>query len=214
MEYLEISTGNIRSQGEIRKLHKNMSLPRVFTDDVCTALNITPILATPKPEASSLLKQYVRDGVTTDALGNTVQAWVEVDKFSDTEDKTKAEQESEYLETLKEQKRQEMKDNRNMLINGDFATTVPSGGYMIDCDQYARSNLHQAIDNAEIAGLTDADTTTWKMADNNFYTISYGELKLMGLQIAQYINQQFAHEATKNAEIDAASIATIMGVTW
>lgn len=113
MEYLINDTSEIKSQGEIRKLNPNMSLPRVWDANVCEALGITPVLAAPKPEPSGEFKSVVRNGVTTDALGNTVQAWTERDMFSDYTDEdgtvhTKAEQEQAYLgnllSTAKEQK--------------------------------------------------------------------------------------------------------------
>lgn len=213
-KYLNNNTSEILSMGQVRKLFKNVSLPKVFTQDTYDALNIIPILPTPKPEASSPLKQYVKNGVTTDANGNTVEAWIEVDMFSDTPEATKAEQEAAYLESLKIQKKQSMKQARQTAIDGTYSVTVTSGTYEIDVDSNSRSNIHQTIDNAELAGLTDTDTTMWKMADNNFYQLTYGELKLIGLQMAQFIQSQYAKEATKNAEIDAATIDTLENITW
>ena len=68
-------------------------------------INVFP---TPKPTPTTELKQVLRDGVTIDALGNTVMAWKEVDMFASdlVEDgvviKTIAEQEAEYLAKLAE----------------------------------------------------------------------------------------------------------------
>ena len=64
------------------------------------------VMPTPRPTPTTELKQVLRDGVTIDALGNTVQAWKEVDMFTSdlVEDgvviKTIAEQETEYLAKL------------------------------------------------------------------------------------------------------------------
>ena len=64
------------------------------------------VMPTPKPTPTTNLKQVLRDGVIVDALGNTVQAWKEVDMFTSdiVEDgvviKTIAEQETEYLAKL------------------------------------------------------------------------------------------------------------------
>jgi hypothetical protein len=66
------------------------------------------VMTTPKPTPTTELKQVLRDGVTIDALGNTVMAWKEVDMFTSdlVEDgvviKTIAEQEAEYLAKLAE----------------------------------------------------------------------------------------------------------------
>jgi hypothetical protein len=111
MEDLINDTSEIKSQGEIRKLNPNMSLPRVWDANVCEVLGITPVLAAPKPEPSGEFKSVVRNGVTTDALGNTVQAWTERDMFSDYTDEdgtvhTKAEQEQAYTAKKLEQLKQ------------------------------------------------------------------------------------------------------------
>ena len=214
MKFITNNTQEILTQGEVRKRFSNVSLPKVFNQNTYDALNITPVLPTPKPVSTDPLKHYVSNGVTTDALGNTVEAWIEVDMFSDTPDATKAEQEAQYLETLKTNKRKEIKQARQTAIDGTHTVTVPSGTYEIDVDGNSRSNIHQTIDNAELAGLTDADSTVWKMADNNFYPLTYGELKLIGLQMAQFIQAQYAKEATLNAEIDSATINTIGDIAW
>ena len=66
------------------------------------------VMPTPKPTPTTNLKQVLRDGVIVDALGNTVQAWKEVDMFTSdlVEDgviiKTIAEQEADYLAKLAE----------------------------------------------------------------------------------------------------------------
>ena len=66
------------------------------------------VMPTPKPTPTTELKQVIRDGVTIDALGNTVMAWKEVDMFTSdiVEDgvviKTIAEQEADYLAKLAE----------------------------------------------------------------------------------------------------------------
>jgi hypothetical protein len=100
MQYLINQTNELKSQGEIRKLHTNTSLPRVFDANVCEFLDITPVLAVPKPETTELQSAY-RNGVTTDGLGNTVEAWGIRDMFSDTEEDgvttTKAEHEEAYM---------------------------------------------------------------------------------------------------------------------
>ena len=96
MEYRVRSSGELKSQGEIRKLNPNMSLPKVWNDNVHEALGIDPVFATPKPNTTGDYKVVVRDGAEQDANGNWVQKWVEQDMFADTDDATKAEQEAAY----------------------------------------------------------------------------------------------------------------------
>ena len=100
-EYRNRSTGEVNTQGAIRKLHPNTSLPRVWTADICEFLGIDPVLAAPAPAPSGEYKVVSRNGVVQDALGNWVFAWVERDMFADYVDEdgvtvTKASQEEAY----------------------------------------------------------------------------------------------------------------------
>lgn len=104
MEYRIQSTGEVKTQGDVRRMHSNTSLPRVWDANVCSALGIDPVLAAPKPDTTGYT-QAVRNGATQDANGNWVQAWSVVDMFSDyTDDEgvthTKAEQEAAYQADL------------------------------------------------------------------------------------------------------------------
>jgi len=104
MEYRIQSTGEVKTQGEVRRMHSNTSLPRVWDANVCSALGIDPVLEAPKPEVTGYT-QAVRDGATQDANGNWVQSWTVVDMFSDyTDDEgnlvTKTDQENDYQARL------------------------------------------------------------------------------------------------------------------
>jgi hypothetical protein len=98
--YIKLDTGEIKTQGEWRQANKHISLPRVWTATTLTDLGLTAVLAAPKPACTDL-EQVIGNGVTTDANGNTIEAWSVVDKFSDTTDEdgvvtTKAEHEADY----------------------------------------------------------------------------------------------------------------------
>ena len=98
--YIKLETGEVKTQGEWRQANKHISLPRVWTATTLTDLGLTAVLAAPKPACTDL-EQVIGNGVTTDANGNTVEAWSVVDKFSDTTDEdgvvtTKAEHEADY----------------------------------------------------------------------------------------------------------------------
>ena len=104
-EYRIRESGEIKSQGEIRAMHKNTSFPKVWGENVHEAIGIDPVLITPKPESAEAYKHYTRNGAEQDAKGNWVQAWVERDMFSDYTDSegvthTKAEQETAYQAKL------------------------------------------------------------------------------------------------------------------
>ena len=100
-EYRNRSTGEVKSQGAIRKSMPNTSLPRIWTEEICDFLGIDPVLEAPAPTPSGECKSVGRNGVVQDANGNWVFAWVERDMFSDyVNDEgvtvTKAEQEQAY----------------------------------------------------------------------------------------------------------------------
>ena len=104
MEFRVRSSGELKSQGEIRKLNPNVSLPKVWNSNVYETLGIDPVFETPKPDTTGDYKVVVRDGVEQDANSNWVQKWVERDMFSDTTEDgvttTKAEHEAAYQARL------------------------------------------------------------------------------------------------------------------
>ncbi len=102
-EYRERTTGEVKSQGEWRAAFPQMALPRVWGANVCDAMNIDPVLASPAATVGAY--QYsARDGVEQDANGNWVEKYVARDMFADTTEDgvttTKAEHEAAYQATL------------------------------------------------------------------------------------------------------------------
>jgi len=123
-EYRIRESGDIKSQGEIRAMHKNTSFPRVWRENVHESIGIDPVLITPKPDASAPYKMVVRNGAVEDG-GNWVQAWVEQDMFSEYTDKdddgndvvhTKAAQETEYQASLDAEASASARDKRDKLL--------------------------------------------------------------------------------------------------
>ena len=102
-EYRERKTGEVKTQGEWRAAFKNMSLPKVWTSNVCDAMNIDPVLASPAATTSAY-QTSARDGVEKDSKGNWVEKYVAKDMFADTtvdgKTTTKAEHEKAYQATL------------------------------------------------------------------------------------------------------------------
>jgi hypothetical protein len=101
-EYRNRTTGEIKSQGQLRKENPNMSMPKVWNSNVFDALNVDPVALSPKPtEGVGAYQTVQRNGVVQDSLGNWVEAWQIVDMFSDdAELGTKAEQEAAYQASL------------------------------------------------------------------------------------------------------------------
>ena len=102
-EYRERKTGEVKTQGEWRAAFKNMSLPRVWTSNVCDAMNIDPVLASPAATTSAY-QTSARDGVEQNDNGDWVEKYVARDMFADTTEDgvttTKAEHETAYQATL------------------------------------------------------------------------------------------------------------------
>ncbi len=98
-EYRNRETGEVKTQGEIRRDNPNMSIPRVWVAEVCDALNVDPVLAGARPTPGQY-QNVVRDGVEQDSSGNWVEKWVVADMFADGDDGTKAEKEADYQNNL------------------------------------------------------------------------------------------------------------------
>ena len=101
-EYRDRTTGELKSQGQLRKENPNMSMPKVWTTNVHEALNVDPVLAAPKPtDGIGKYQEVRRNGVVQDANNNWVQAWQIVDMFADDDELgTKSEQEIAYQQRL------------------------------------------------------------------------------------------------------------------
>ena len=99
-EYRERTTGEVKSQGEWRAAFPQMALPRVWGANVCDAMNIDPVLASPAATTTAY-QVSVRDGVEQNDNGDWVEKYVARDMFTDdAELGTKAEQEAAYQATL------------------------------------------------------------------------------------------------------------------
>jgi len=102
-EYRERTTGEVKTQGEWRAAFKNMSLPKVWNSNVCDAMNIDPVLASPAATTSAY-QTSVRDGVEQKSNKDWVEKYVAQDMFADTtvdgKTTTKAEHEAAYQATL------------------------------------------------------------------------------------------------------------------
>lgn len=82
-EYRIRSTGEVKSQGQIRSMHPNVSLPKVWGANVHESLGIDPVLASPAPAPSGDYKVVVRNGAVQDSNNNWVYAWTENDMFQE-----------------------------------------------------------------------------------------------------------------------------------
>lgn len=131
-EYRVRATGEVKSQGQIRLDNKNMSLPKVWTANVCDALGVDPVLAAPAPKPSAAYKAVVRNGVVQDAKGNWVEAWIEREMFTEYTD------DNGDVQTVAAQK-----TAYDTLVNDDLAKSARSkrDGLLKDTDHYGLSDV-------------------------------------------------------------------------
>ena len=128
-EYRNRTTGELKSQGELRRDNRNISLPRVWNENVYELLNIDPVLAGVKPTEVGVYQSVVRDGVVQDANNNWVENWVVRDMFSDYTDEdgvshTKAEQEAAHQASLNEAAAEFNRSLRNDLLSKSDWTQI------------------------------------------------------------------------------------------
>ena len=112
--YREIETGTVKSQREIRDIHNNVSFSTVV--DTYADLGWDEIVAVPQPEASSVLK-IMEEGEPIEIDSKWTQVWVETDKFSDSDDSTKAEKETAYQAELDAQAAVGARQTRNAKLS-------------------------------------------------------------------------------------------------
>ena len=140
-EYRERTTGEVKTQGEWRAEFPQMALPRVWGANVCDAMNIDPVLASPAATVGAY-QISVRDGVEQDSKGNWVEKYVARDMFADTSEDgvttTKAEHEAAYQATLDADAAATVRAQRDeLLAKSDWVTirakelgqTVPEDWY-------------------------------------------------------------------------------------
>ena len=158
-EYRERTTGEVKTQGEWRSAFKNMSLPKVWTSNVCDAMNIDPVLASPAATTSAY-QTSVRDGVEQNSNKDWVEKYVAKDMFADIEGgDTKAEQETEYQATLDATTAANHRNTRNTLL-AETDWTAMSDVTMADNMKTYRQALRDLPTHKNWPDLEDADWPT------------------------------------------------------
>lgn len=114
------STGEIKSQGEIRQMFKNTSLPKVWNQDTLDFLGVDPIFESPRPQ-TTVYQTTHQNGVEQDAKGNWVWKWEIGPVFSDTTDDegnvtTAAQHEAAYKARIDDEKATQVRASRDKLL--------------------------------------------------------------------------------------------------
>ena len=153
MKFRLQSDGSVKSQGEIRKLHTNKSIPKVWTKEVCEDLEIDPILESPKPAVTNI-EQVVATEPVQDDKGNWMEGWKVVSRFNSEE-----EQEAFFAAEL-ESKGKLIRTRRDKLLtetdwviirNAENNTAIPA-----DVIEY-RQGLRDLPSHVNFPNLEEAD---------------------------------------------------------
>ena len=113
-------TGGVHTQGEIRRMNANVSLPRVWTQATLEGLGVDPVLEGERPEAGEY-EVVVKDAVTQ-VNGNWTQQYKTAPMFTATEDATVEEQIAEYEANKLQRRREGMSaTNENLRLQLDQA---------------------------------------------------------------------------------------------
>ena len=161
-EYRERTTGEVKSQGEWRAAFKNMSLPKVWNSNVCDAMNIDPVLASPAATTSAY-QTSVRDGVEQNSNKDWVEKYVAKDMFADTtvdgKTTTKAEHEAAYQATLDANTATNNRSTRDSKL-AETDWTAMSDVTMADNMKTYRQALRDLPTHKNWPNLEDADWPT------------------------------------------------------
>lgn len=164
-EYRNRTTGEVKTQGAIRKDNPNMSLPRTWKAATLDALDLDPVLAAPQPSKAQY-ESVRRNGVVQDANNNWVTAWEVVDMFTSYTDEegvfhSKLEQEQAYQAGLDAKVAESNRTKRNTLL-ADTDWTQMNDSPLTNEVKTAWATYRQ-----ELRGITDLDA--WpNLADDDW----------------------------------------------
>jgi len=171
-EYRNRSTGEVKTQGQIRADHKNMALPRVWKQATLDALNIDPVFASVRPDTGAY-QACIRDGVVQDANGNWVENYVVRDMFQDTTEEdedgnvtttTKAEHEVAYQARLDTATAETHRTKRNKLL-AESDWTQMNDSPLSNEDKTAWATYRQELrDMSDLASWPNIGDDDWPVA--------------------------------------------------
>lgn len=163
-EYRLRATGEVLTQGELRRRNSSTSFPAVWDQAVLEYLQIDPVFAAPQPSNTDPLKTIRKNGVTQDNAGKWIENWEVVDLFSgditdkDGNVKTKAQQETEYLAKRNEEQWKSIRQQRDNLLKETDWLSIRAADTGTPLSQ-GWSEYRQAL--RDITNQSDPFTITW-----------------------------------------------------
>lgn len=139
------STGQTATQGEIRKLHPNTSLPKVWNDDICELLGVDPVFEGPQATPTSPYQYSMQQGVEQ-INGKWYTKYVLGPVFTDYRDDDGVlhsieEQETAYKATKDAEQAKSVREQRNKLLADTDWTQVADA----PVDKAAWATYRQAL---------------------------------------------------------------------
>ena len=99
--YRDRTTGDLKDMAQLKNENRNVSLPKVWNENVYDTLNVDPVLAGTTQSVTDM-QVYQLTGATQNSDGDWVEVYAVVERFSDDENGTKAEKEAAYQVELNE----------------------------------------------------------------------------------------------------------------
>ena len=135
------TNGSIASQGEIRKLFPNTSLPRVWDEAVLNHLGIDPIFESPTPTTTRYQIAH-KNGVEF-KNNKWMWAWTIGPVFTDNEEATAAEQQAAYVQRIDDEQAARIRADRDKrLVDTDWTQVADA-----PVDSEAWATYRQALRN-------------------------------------------------------------------
>ena len=135
------TNGSIASQGEIRKLFPNTSLPRVWDESVLNHLGIDPIFESPTP-TTTRYQTANKNGVEF-KNDKWMWAWTIGPVFTDNEEATAAEQQAAYVQRIDDEQAARIRADRDKrLVDTDWTQVADA-----PVDSEAWATYRQALRN-------------------------------------------------------------------
>lgn len=116
------TNGSIASQGEIRKMFPNTSLPKIWDEGVLNHLGIDPIFESPTP-TTTRYQTASKNGVEF-KNGKWMWAWTLGPTFTDNEEATAAEQEAAYVQRIDDEQAKAIRADRDKRLSDTDWTQV------------------------------------------------------------------------------------------
>jgi hypothetical protein len=138
------SSGEIKSQGEVRKMFPNVSLPRLWDEGVLNYLGVDPVFESPTPTTTRYQTAY-KDGVEF-KNGKWMWAWAIGPVFTEyTDDEgvthTAAEQQAAHVQRIDEAQAKSVRAQRNAKLTASDWTQVADA----PVDKQAWATYRQAL---------------------------------------------------------------------